>query len=108
MIFLRQKQFNAPRIVISHRSRSRNHIHRHLQHQQIIRQNAVDLSSDNISSTRRSNLPRTQNEEIVRSVALNEKLASIGGLFGKLSIFWGRIYNYLKPLRYVCKLQLKY
>ena len=83
MIFLRQKQFNTPRIVINHRNRSRSHIQRHLQHQQIIRQNAIDLSTGGRTRRTNSRSQYNQDEENIRSMALNEKLASIGGLFGK-------------------------
>ncbi len=83
MIFLRQKQFNTPRIVNGHRERSRSHLQRHLRHQQIVRQNAIDLNSNR---SRQRNLTRSQNDEVRRSIALNERLASIGGLFGAINI----------------------
>lgn len=94
MIFLRQKQFTSTRSVNNHRSRTRTHNQRYIQHQQITRQNAIDLGlirgRNNRNRTSRSHQAR--NDELLRSVALNEKLASIGGLFGK--IFYTSLFKY--------------
>lgn len=86
MIFLRQKQFNNPRNLSSHRSRSRTHNQRQLQHLQITRQNIIYLNHNNNRPRRTTRSNNTQHDEIIRSVALNEKLASIGGLFGAVNI----------------------
>jgi hypothetical protein len=86
MIFLRQKQCNDRRNLSSyHRSRSRTHNQRHLQHLQITRQNLVEITYPHLTWSRRTaRQQQTHQDELAQSAALNEKLASIGGLFGML------------------------
>lgn len=89
MIFLRQKQFStSTRNTNNHRSRTRAHNQRYVQHQQITRQNAIDLGLVRNRNNRNhgSRSQQTRDDVIVRSVLLNEKLASIGGLFGAVNI----------------------
>ena len=82
---MRQKHFCSPQEM--HRSRSRSHNQRRVLHRQLACHNSI------YNDPRRFEqrfLPRVEhlhrNPALVRSIALNEKLASIGGLFGAVNI----------------------
>ena len=82
---MRQKHFCSPQEM--HRSRSRTHNQRRVLHRQLACRNSI------YNDPRRFEerfLPRVEhlhrNPALVRSIALNEKLASIGGLFGAVNI----------------------
>jgi hypothetical protein len=85
MIFIRQKHFLNPQQT--HRSRSRAHHQRRLQHQQILRQSILNnTNSSNQQHRTRETISPHGNTYFLKSIALNEKLASFGGLFGAVNI----------------------
>ncbi|CAF0702815.1 unnamed protein product [Brachionus calyciflorus] len=78
MIFLRQKPYGRPR--------NQNRHHRNHRNNRPIQLDLSNLSNEPTLTRRRRLNNSARSMDFIRSITLNERLASIGGLFGALSI----------------------
>ena len=90
MIFLRQSHYSNPRIYNSHRTRSHSRHNNGRQYQNSHHYNPNRIQgAQNVSCSNNPN-PNSvhlyNRADLIRSITLNERLASVGGLFGALSI----------------------